>query len=70
MTLNGVMAVMLRYSSEFGYLPGALRKSSRSLSHLLMSSCLMLKCPQQSSKANSGWLTFTMALLCVIGYLS
>ena len=30
-----------RYScfSEFGYLPGALRKSSRSLSHLLMSSC-------------------------------
>jgi len=30
-----------RYScfSEFGYLPGALRKSSCSLSHLLMSSC-------------------------------
>ena len=27
------------FSSEFGYLPGALRKSSRSLSHLLMSSC-------------------------------
>ena len=25
--------------SKFGYLPGVLRKSSRSLSHLLMSSC-------------------------------
>ena len=32
--------VILRCFSEFGYLPGALRKSSRSLSHLLMSSCL------------------------------
>jgi len=31
--------VILRYFSEFGYLLGALRKSSRSLSHLLMSSC-------------------------------
>jgi len=31
MTLNGVMAVILRYFSEFAYLPGALRKSSRSL---------------------------------------
>jgi len=39
MTLNGVMAVILRYFSEFGYLPGVLRKSSRSLSPLLMSSC-------------------------------
>jgi len=39
MTLNGVMAVILPYFSEFGYLPGVLRKSSRSLSHLLMSSC-------------------------------
>jgi len=39
MTLNGVMAVILRYFCEFGYLPGVLRKSSRSLSHLLMSSC-------------------------------
>jgi len=37
MTLNGVMAVILRYFSEFGYPPGVLRKSSRSLSHLLMS---------------------------------
>jgi len=26
--------VILRYFSEFGYLPGALRKSSRSLSYL------------------------------------
>jgi len=31
--------VILRYFSEFGWLPGALRKSSRSLSHHLMSSC-------------------------------
>jgi len=38
MTLNGVMAVILRYFSEFAYLPGVLRKSSRSLSHVLMSS--------------------------------
>jgi len=34
--------VILRCFSEFGYLPGALRKSSRSLSHLLMSSCILL----------------------------
>jgi len=40
MTLNGVMAVILRYFSEFGNLPDVLRKSSRSLSHLLMSSCI------------------------------
>ena len=39
MTFNGVMAIILRYFSEFAYLPGVLRKSSRSLSHLLMSSC-------------------------------
>jgi len=39
MTLNGVMAVILRYFGEFGYFPGVLRKSSRSLSHLLRSSC-------------------------------
>jgi len=42
MTLNGVIAVILRYFSEFGYLPGALRKSSHSLSHLLMSSCYVV----------------------------
>jgi len=39
MTLNGVMAVIFRYFSEFNSFRGALRKSSRSLSHLLMSSC-------------------------------
>ena len=48
MTLNGVMAVILRYFSEFGSLMGVgaglymcdvVKKSSRSLSHLLMSSC-------------------------------
>jgi len=37
MTLNGVEAVILRYFSEFGSFRGTLRKSSRSLSHLLMS---------------------------------
>jgi len=41
MTLNGVMTVILRYFSEFAYLPGVLRKSSRSLPHLLMSSCIL-----------------------------
>jgi len=40
-TLIGVMAVILRYFSEFGYFPGVLRKNSRSLSHLMMSSCLL-----------------------------
>jgi len=35
-TLNGVMAVILRYFSEFGYLSGVLHKSSRSSSHLLV----------------------------------
>ena len=39
MTLNGVMAVILRYFSELEYVPGVLCKNSRSLSHLLMSSC-------------------------------
>jgi len=34
--------VILRCLSEFGCLPGALRKSSRSLSHLLMSSCTIV----------------------------
>jgi len=38
--LNGVMAVILRYFSEFMYFPGVLRKSSHSLSHLLTSSCM------------------------------
>jgi len=40
-TLNDLKrrnGVILRYFKEFWYLPGALRKSSRSLSHLLMSS--------------------------------
>ena len=34
--------VILRYFCEFGQLPGELRKSLRSLSHLLMSSCVYL----------------------------
>ena len=44
-TLNGLerrKCVIFRYFSEFRQLPGALRKSSRSLSHLLMSSCPIL----------------------------
>jgi len=39
MTLNGVIYIILRYFTEFGTLLGALRKSSRSLSQFLMSSC-------------------------------
>jgi len=37
MTLNGII---LRYFTEFGSFRGALRKSSRLLSHLLMSACI------------------------------
>jgi len=47
MTLNASEqrnGVILRYFSEFGWLPGALRKSSHSLPHLLMSSCCMSVC--------------------------
>ena len=40
MTLNGVMALILRYFTEFGSFQGTLHKSSHSLSHLLMSSCI------------------------------
>jgi len=42
MTLNGVMAVIMHYFSKFRYLAGVLRKSSRSLSHVQMSSCLYM----------------------------
>jgi len=41
--------VILRYFSEFGQHPGALRKSSRSLSHLLMSSCTVSDCMSVSA---------------------
>jgi len=54
MTLNGVMVVILRYFSEFAYLPGLLRKSSRSLSHLLMRSCLT----KLQTKISLHWLRF------------
>jgi len=40
--------VILRYFSEFGQLPGALRKSSRLLSHLLMSSCTKICCKSKT----------------------
>jgi len=39
MTLNGIMALFCVISANSGSFRGALRKSSRSLSHLLMSSC-------------------------------
>jgi len=39
MTLNGVMALILRYFTEFVY--GVVAKSSRSLSHLLLLSFLI-----------------------------
>jgi len=45
-TLNGVMALILRYFTEFGSFRGALRKSSRSLSHRLMSSCDLVVVPR------------------------
>jgi len=54
MTLNGVMAVILRYFSEFAYLPGVLRKSSRSLPHLLMSSCPILAASLVARHSSSG----------------
>jgi len=40
-TLNDLIGVILSYFCEFGYLPGVLRKSLRSLSHLLTSSCIL-----------------------------
>jgi len=42
MTLDGILTVILRYFGEFDSFRGALRKSSRSLSHLLMSSCIII----------------------------
>ena len=42
MTLDDLERRNGRYFSEFAYLPGVLRRSSRSLSHLLMSSCIAL----------------------------
>jgi len=54
-TLNDIErrnGVILRCFSEFGYLPGELRKSSRSLSHLLMSYCLLwVSCPRLTLSA-------------------
>jgi len=38
-TLNDIMAVILRYFNKFDSFRCALHKSSRSLSHLLMSPC-------------------------------
>ena len=48
-TLNGVMAVILHYLANSVSFRGAQHKSSRSLSHLLTSSCKdnMLKATQQ-----------------------
>jgi len=44
MTVNGVMALILRYFIEFVYDVVVCSKSSRSLSHLLMSFLLSLYC--------------------------
>ena len=60
MTLNGVMAVILRYFSEFAYLAGVLRKSSRSLSHLLMSSCMKLSMSSDAFNAVNGYFVVTI----------
>ena len=61
-TLNDLerrIGVILHYFSEFGYLNGgALRKSSRSLSHLLMSSCIKLN-RKTTSKISIGDLPWT-----------
>jgi len=55
--------VILRYFSEIGSFRGALRKSSRSLSHLLMSSCqtyrmvtrcAAIHCPRSWTLGTSG----------------
>ena len=49
-------SVILRYFSEFRQLPGALRKSSRSLSHLLMSSCFSITRQTNNNVGNLvGW---------------
>jgi len=71
MTLNGVMAVILRYFSEFGSFRGALRKSSRSLSHLLMSSCYFMQSVIRKVKGMNGdcyELTTTNELLLAVDH--
>ena len=54
--------VILRYFGQFEQLPGALRKSSRSLSHLLTSSCMLYQSQQcktyQSSYCFVMYLTY------------
>jgi len=47
--LNDLERCNGRYFSEFAYLPGVLRKSSRSLSHLLMSSFCIAYCRMSST---------------------
>ena len=68
MTLDGVIAVILRYFSEFGYLPDVLRKSSRSLSHLLMSSCFVSVSNLTLESVQYGGLKYEyMWMICVQG---
>jgi len=50
------MAIILRYFSEFAYLLGILCRSSRSLSHLLMSSCSLLLWYWYLFTVSNGWL--------------
>jgi len=49
MTLNGVKALILRYFTEFSSFRGVLRTRSRSLSHLLMSSCKYMPIPRKTT---------------------
>jgi len=63
MTLTGVMAAILRYFSEFGKLPGALRKSSRSVSHLVMSSCFT--CPWEECEVLRSWCLYVCLWVCL-----
>ena len=57
--------VILHYFSEFGQLPGALRKSSRSLSHPLMSSCYRIVSYRTARVDNGVMLTQQAAVMVV-----
>ena len=61
------MAVISRYFSEFGYLPGALRKSSRSISHLVISSCTYGR--PINDNGGRGWWSATDELTGQVGSL-
>ena len=62
--------VILHYFSEFGQLPGALRKSSRSLSHLMMSSCYKFKNPKMLVRCSQGVLQSGKQRICKVGRIA